>query len=476
MGDNMNKIFYKKFVSTVIILDIIFLIASPVLNANIINKINIFSKNEIEKDENSGYDLLIISPRIFFRALYPFVEHKNRNNVSTILVSLSEVYKEEKLLGRDKPEKIKLFIKDSIEKYGIKYVLLIGYFRLMPIRYVHNEDSFEPYFISELYYADIYDRNGSFSSWDTNNNGIFGEWNGTEAQDKDIDLYPDVYVGRLACRNPLEVRIMVHKIITYETSTYGADWFKHMVVCAGDTYPEGYYPFPTPDFEGEENAKRALSYMPGFSNTSLFTSDGTLTGPSDVINAINKGCGFLFFDGHANPMTWSTHLPNNRTWITGLNLHNMTYLFNKKMLPVCVVGGCHNLQFDVNLLNLLKNFKEAYYYSIWTPECWGWKLTRKIGGGSIATMGCSGLGLTKEDKSTLEGASDFLDSQIFYEYGMNGTDILGEVWGKAISNYLDKYPINWNTNSSWDYAYDAKTVQQYVLFGDPSLKIGGYPS
>jgi len=471
----MSKGFFKKIISAIILIGFIFLTEFPVLNAEMINKNIIFSQNVFKKGENSVYDLLIISPYKFLETLKPLVEYKNRNNVSTMLVSLKKVYEEEKVSGRDKPEQIKLFIRDSIEKYGIKYVLLVGYFRIIPVRYVYNSDS-EPFFISELYYADIYDKNGSFSSWDTNNNGIFGEWKGTEAQDKDIDLYPDVYVGRLACRNILEVKIMVDKIITYETSTYDSDWFNRFVVCAGDTYPDGYYPFPTPDYEGEENAKTALSYMPGFSNTSLFTSDGSFTGPSDVINAISQGCGFLFFDGHASPIVWCTHPPNNRSWINGLRLIDMTFLRNKNMLPVCVVGGCHNNQFDVNLLNLLKDFKGSLYSSTWTPECWGWKLTRKIGGGSIATIGCSGLGLTKEDKSTQEGASDYLDSQIFYEYGINGTDILGEVWGKAISNYIDKYPINWNTNSSWDYAYDAKTVQQYVLFGDPSLKIGGYPS
>ena len=471
----MNKIYYKKIITTVLLIGFFLLAAFPVLDAEILNE-NIINSQNLENDENSEYDLLIISPIRFFRALKPLVQHKNSNNVSTLLVPLNKVYKEQKQLGRDNPEKIKLFIKDSIEKYGIKYVLLVGYFRIIPVRYVYNSDS-ELFFISELYYADIYDQNGNYSSWDTNDNGIYGEWEGTEAQDKDIDLYPDVYVGRLACRNRLEVKIMVNKIITYETSTYGSDWFNHIVVCAGDTYPNGYYPFPTPDFEGEENAKIALSYMPpGFTNTSLFTSDGSFTGPSDVIKAIDQGCGFLFFDGHANPMLWSTHPPNNRTWVDGLRLRDMSLLRNKNKLPVCVVGGCHNLQFDVNLLNLLKGFKGAIYGSTWVPECWGWKLTRKIGGGSIATLGCSGLGLTKEDKSSQEGASDYLESQFFYEYGMNQTDILGKVWGNAITNYLDKYPINWNTNSSWDYAFDAKTVQQWILLGDPSLKIGGFPS
>jgi len=268
---------------------------------------------------------------------------------------------------------------------------------------------------------------------------------------------------------------MVNKIITYETTTYDEEWFNRIVAIAGDTYPDGQYPFPTPAYEGEENALVAIEYMPDFEPTTLFTSDETLSGPDDIIDAVNQGCGFLFFDGHANPGSWSTHKPNSSEWVNGLSLQNMGHLRNGYKLPVCVVGGCHNLQFDVALTNFLRGFKEALYHGIWYPECWGWKLTRKIGGGSIATIGCSGLGMTKEDKESQDGASDFLDPQFFYECGMNGTDVLGEAWGNTITNYLHQYPINWSTPAGWDYAIDAKTVQQWILLGDPSLKIGGYP-
>jgi hypothetical protein len=148
----------------------------------------------------------------------------------------------------------------------------------------------------------------------------------------------------------------------------------------------------------------------------------------------------------------------------------MTKLRNNEMLPVCVVNSCHNLEFDVNIFYILK---QSYYYMTWIPECWGWKLTRKIGGGSIATIGYSALELTKEDKDSLEGAADYLDNSFFYNYGVNKIEILGEVWKESISRYLDKYPIDWNTPAGGDFSIDAKTVQQWVLLGDPSLQIGG---
>jgi len=431
------------------------------------------------EEEGESYDLLIITPARHKRVLGRLVTHKNDMGVPTKLVTLPTVYRQT-TQGRDRAEQIKYFIKTAHEQWDITYVMLVGNFRQLPIRYCYNDEPWEafpePYFISELYYADLYDAAGNFSSWDSNDNGIFGEWKGEEAQDTNIDLYPDVYVGRLACRTVIEAWIMTNKIITYETTTYGREWFMRAVAIAGDTYPPESYSFPTPDFEGEENTLLGLSYLPDFEHVTLFTSDGTLTGPQDVVSEVSKGCGFVYFDGHANPASWSTHPPNDKkNWTSGLALFDMFKLRNKDMYPICIVGGCHNLQFDTALTNFLKGPKEAWYYSTGVPECWGWRLTRKIGGGAIATIGCSGLGMTKEDKESQEGASDYLDPQFFWEYGVNGTGILGEAWGKAIINYLNKYPINWSTPADGDSAIDAKTVQQWILLGDPSLKIGGYP-
>jgi hypothetical protein len=474
---------YKKIKDRILIIFIIFilLLIVPTINAYIDFQMT-DSHKEFEyaiiyncNRDITTHQLLIIVPDKFEKVIQPLVFHKNELGISTKLVTLSDVYDQMYWYGRDEAEKIKYFIKTAMEEWEIKYVLLVGNFQLMPIRYCYNADVNsgynEPRFISELYYADIYDSMGNFSSWDTNNNGIFGEWFGDSAEDKNIDLYPDVYVGRLACRNKIEVKIMVNKIIKYETSTYDKTWFNKIIVVAGDTYPESINPNWT-GYEGEENTLRVLENMSGFEWVRLWTSDGSFKGKKDVIREINRGCGFLYFDGHANPYRWSTHPPNdNDTWIEGLSIISMTRLKNRKMLPVCVVGGCHNNQFDVHLDKLKE---DPWYYYTWISECWGWKLTRKICGGSIATIGCTGLGMTKEDKESFSGAGDFLEPTFFYEYGTNGTSILGEVWGKTIIKYLNKYPINWETPAAWDYAIDAKTVQQWVLLGDPSLQIGGY--
>ena len=214
-------------------------------------KQNIPERDEI-KDATSdiSYDLLIIAPQMFSKYLLPLVSHKNEHDMKTILVEVKDVYHQMFWHGRDQAEKIKYFIKKAFETWHIKYVLLVGGRKdqspcetwWIPVRYSHLDRKYEPHverkFISDLYFADIYDENGNFSSWDTNGNGIYGEWPEDKPADDIADLYPDVYVGRLTCRNAFEVRVIVKKIINYETAKYSGSWFKRMVVVAGDTYPD----------------------------------------------------------------------------------------------------------------------------------------------------------------------------------------------------------------------------------------------
>ena len=198
------------------------------------------------------YDMVIIAPSEFSDALQRLVEHKNNYGVKTFLMTTEEIYS--KYNGRDEPEKIKYFIKNAIEQYGIKYVLLVGGLKSLiyakpkdnknagvtgwhlPVRY-SNLIAEEPGYLCDLYYADIYKEGGEFDDWDSNGNGIFAEWLDIEKEPDDVlDLYPDVAVGRLACRNLKEVEDVVNKIIEYEKNAYGSQWFKRILVVSGDGF------------------------------------------------------------------------------------------------------------------------------------------------------------------------------------------------------------------------------------------------
>jgi len=198
---------------------------------------------DLKRCSLESFDLLIIAPSAFSEEIQPLVDHKNSIGMDTALMTLEHIRSlPETSVGRDDAEKMKYYIKYAIETYDISYVLLVGgkigqrdtwY---LPVRYVQMDNGWEPKYITDLYFADIYDMHGGFSSWDSDNDGIFGEWiEASTPMDTGIDLYPDISIGRLPCRSELEVTIVMTKIITYETTTYLQNWFNNMVAIAGDT-------------------------------------------------------------------------------------------------------------------------------------------------------------------------------------------------------------------------------------------------
>jgi hypothetical protein len=476
----MGKLFCKKF----IVFNVVFLFVSLTLFPSFSSQMVNTTLKKVEDNINGNCDLLILAPKQFKRLLQPLVNHKNKFGIETKLVTLDFVY-DKIWYGRDSAEKIKYFIKETLDNFGIKYVLLVGGVKKqiskneiywLPVRYVYLSDRWggtyewgnylEKKFLSDLYFADIYDSKGKFSSWDTDCDGIYGEWKDNKSAEDILDLYPDVYVGRLPCRNRLEVKIMVKKIIDYEkVNNSSSEWFNKMVVVAGDTY------LGNDIYEGEVETQQALDMMPGFDHIKLWTSEGNLTGYWDVINVWNNGCGFIYFAGHGSPYLWGTYPPNEKPIIYGLNLQHIKFLFNGRKLPICIVGGCHNSMFNVSLF---KTNSWTTKYGCY--ECFSWRLTRKLGGGSIATIGNTGLGYGADDKldPTKGGGGGNLTTYFFEAIGMNKIEVLGEAYGSAITSYLDKFPIHWDENSYNDTTIDAKTVLQWELMGDPSLKIGGY--
>jgi hypothetical protein len=449
------------------------------------------------------YDLVIIAPRGFSSSLQQLVDHKESMGVQTKLMTTEQIYRQYK--GRDKAEDIKLFIQSAVEDWGVKYVLLFGGMKgarfwswHVPARYSHLDDAsdFETKYLSDLYYADIYKYDNQtgyvFDDWNSNGNRVFAEWN---SENKDVlDMYPDVYVGRLPCQSRAEVSAIVDRIITYETTTFGENWFNKMAVVGGDSFDDITWNTSTDFLEGQEENEQALRYMENFEKIRIWVEGGNVTlTPMNAEQTLSEGQGFVYFSGHGNPMSWATH-PHAQfdSWID-FTLESINNLTNGQKRPVLIVGGCHNNQFDVSKLKMF-----SYRALMWgeaTRTCWGWVFASQPNGGSIATIGNTGLGYgtigdgpVPPDEipgSTPDGIPDcvqylggWIESHFFKVYHDDGKTRLGETHGQTLTDYLNQFPINWDMN--WvDHEQaatlvDCKTVQQWELFGDPSLQIGGY--
>jgi len=415
------------------------------------------------------YDMVIISPEKFSSAIRPLIDHKNSFGIQTILKTTEEIYSAYN--GRDKAEQIKYFIKDAIEEWNVSNVLLMGgrkgqlpgYY--IPGRYVILDDGYIdlPY-LSDLYYADIYKNGNEFEDWDSNDDDIFAEWG------KDnLDLEPDVYVGRLPCRYLFEVKIIVDKIIEYESSTSGNEWFNRMVVLGGDTNPGVGDPFPN---EGEAICDYVSDMMIGFDITKLYCSDGTLTGHKELLDAINQGCGFVLYEGHGLQNRIETFDPNGNP-VEPFHNKYIPFLRNKGQYPICVFGCCVTAKFDVSILNIF--IPNRFGRSDCILEEIGWRLVRKPNGGSIAHIGATSVvwGYTGDadengiPDSVEDGLLGWINTEFFRLYIEEGYQYLGELHWETIRNYCHTFSIHTNK-------LDCKHVQEITLIGDPSLKVGGY--
>jgi len=390
------------------------------------------------------YDMVIIAPSTYSDELQPLIDHKNSRGVQTILKTTEEIYAE--YIGRDEPEKIKYFIKEAIESWGIRFVLLVGGAAQVPGRYTHIyfDYDYQDYwvFLSDLYYADVYDDSLNFSSWDSNENDVFGEYNWFGNTD-DVDLYPDVYLGRLACVNESQVIICVNKIIAYEAGeAHAQGWFTNLVLIGGDSLPGDEEQVD----EGEYVNQCVADTLDWFIPTRVWASNGLLYNAYNINNAINNGAGFVFFNGHGHTHVWATHPHESYEWIPPGNYTNshINALSNGGELPIVISDACYHCQYDV------------------APDCFGWSFVTNPNGGGIAYLGGTDIDVSYGGVDIITKGIERLCIIMSTNY-KQGDATFGELWGNGITTYIS--PIM----DEIDYI----TVEEFQPFGDPSLLIAG---
>lgn len=415
--------------------------------------------------------LLIIAPAEFEDKLQSFVDHKESKGITTTLVTLESIYDGTyfSVQGRDDAEKVKYFIKNAYDTWNIKYVLLVGGRKpgiteswYVPVRYVHVFWADETQYMSDLYFADIYTADNSFSTWDTDDNNVFSEWPKVGTLNDDVDLYPELLLGRWPCRNKFELEIIIKKTIEYENMRTQ----KKIILVGGDNFEDD-------GIEGEIVCDKSLEYLPDFTASKVYASEMDIT-PKNMKEALGDGAMFMHMHGHGSPVKWGTHTPDGfDEWMDGLYITDVPWFFNDEY-PILILGGCHTAMFNVSIFNR----PWIYGYRL-TPEGLGWMFARKVGGGGIATFGytcfpvaspgengdLNGDGIDEPD--CVESGYGFIQLQLLKGYGIENYQHLGECWNYALSTYLDTYKIPYER-------WHLHTTEGFTLLGDPSLKIGGY--
>jgi len=427
-----------------------------------------YKKPSSSSFENNNYDFLVITPNNFKESVQPLIDHKKNHGIKTKLVTTEEIYQDEYFTvdGNDKAEEIKRFLFNAFNQWGIDYVLLVGNVNKIPIRKTWmGTGEYQRTPLTDLYYADLCFGNGSFCSWDSNNNGYYGEkWHGTT--DDLVDLYADIYIGRLACNNNFEVKTVVNKIIHYENNAKDSDWVHNCVMVGGDTHPtHNDYP------EGEILIDEIADVTPTLHHLMLKTSEGTFNHQS-LNDALNAGATFFCYAGHGFEIGLSTHPPNSEEWID-YNLLHLSGLRNKEKYPIVFFNACLTARLDYNLLNLIA---DMIYFSVPLPKldkpdditfpilfpCIAWTIVAQSNSGAVASIGATRISYGSiEEDGEITGGCSYITFKFFEAYsdGIFLSDMLFSAENDFLQNAIYKDPF---------------IVEEMILLGDPTLKVGGY--
>jgi hypothetical protein len=436
---------------------------------------------------DTHFDMVVIAPEAFHAKLQPLIDEKNASGIVTTFKSMEDILAEYN--GTDPPEQVKYFIKDAYDNWNITYVLLAGGLKnhifakdkdtisagwkawWVPVRYVSIPYSEDEGCLSDLYYGCLYNATGGFDSWDSNGDGVYAAWGMPGFQRDLFDMNPEVYVSRLPVANKVELDRIVKKIITYESTGPAAKpWYKNFVGVGGKTFS---YWAGEPD--GEYLCELAYNYtklaIPDLKLVKVFTTNrdigGLVPDIKGVSTAFNQGAGFVDFEGHGGPSRWDTNwFDANGTDRVGINIGQFMRIRNGDMQPVVVVGGCHNGLYNITILAAMIDIKGTTHfgYGYPIPVCFSWGLVIKPIGGAIASTGCTGYGLGGGGNPV--AFSGELEMNFFYEIG-NGSTNLAQAHSRAIQKYIAEETIG---------SSDAFCITNWALFGDPSLKLGGYSS
>ncbi len=410
-----------------------------------------YEPSDYQSTNQEDYQFVVIAPDEYSDELTELISHKNSRGITTKFVGLNEIYTGQ---GRDSEERIKFFIRDAIENWGTSNILLVGSESKLPSRDVYvwiqeeyEQSGYSEIFVSDLYYADIYNEYSEFIDWDSNGNNQFGEYQWDNETDE-VDLLPDVYLGRWPCTTGAQVQANVNKVIYYEQSqAYKEDWFSDFVVIGGDTSPD----YKT--VEGEFINERAIDIMDGFSPEKLWVTNGVLTswiptGVASIQKAINYGCGFVYFSGHGNTNVWATHPEEKHSWTPtptqGIFNFQIEDLSNGNKLPIVVVEACSTAKFNVD------------------SNSFNWAFLHNPNGGGIGAFGATALGWGYVGTGIASGLIGKMALDTFRSYMLDESTTLGEMWYNAQDRYI-------KSNMK---PMDHKVSREWILFGDPTLKIG----
>jgi hypothetical protein len=276
--------------------------------------------------EAGDHEYVIVCRSAYVDAFQPLADWKTRKGLPARIVEWEWI--DATYDGDDGPERLRAFIADARTTWGSVWFLLGGEPTLIPVRRAYamtceagmhpDEDAIA----CDLYYSDL------DADWNADGDATFGE------TEDDVDLYPDVFVGRASVKNIDQAEAFVEKTLRWERTPsqgYQLDMLMAAEILWHDPFTDSGIALNRID--GESIPPR---YDP---ITKLYQTLGNESAAS-VTAALNDGPGHFLHSGHA----WHNCMGCGDGYLYRWDIYDLT---NADEQPLVYSIGCWPAAFDL---------------------------------------------------------------------------------------------------------------------------------
>ncbi|MBU0690370.1 T9SS type A sorting domain-containing protein [bacterium] len=255
--------------------------------------------------------LLIICPDEYLAVIQNFVDWKEQRGMTVTVVALSSI--------SSSPSAIQ--IKQRIQSEFISsspridYVLLVGDESKIPPAYRFTEDPISRF--SDYTYDD-----GSFT--DENHYAAIGD-------NDDIDVFPEVFVGRWVVNNQSEVVSIANRSIFHERDVLLTENQRFSQAALAADFTEVTQ-------AATKRHCREMLLERGFTRVDTLWAEPS-PGPQNLVNWINEGVTFVNYRGSGWSFGWAG---------ISFYLHTIANIANTGRLPIITAIGCGVGKYDVD--------------------------------------------------------------------------------------------------------------------------------
>jgi hypothetical protein len=403
---------------------------------------------------DDSFDYVILTHDSLFGAFDSLVDWKQAIGFNVRLVSVDSVVSQ--YPGTDYADRIRNFLIDKYQSWGIHYVLLGGNINMIPMKLCFPDSEHDYDTPTDYYFAELTD------DWDSDADGYYGEYN----QDS-IGFVPEVLVGRIPYNNGSMVEKVTRKTVAFERDT--GSWKTNALL------PGAFNNFENEDYTGWPSCDGAVlmenikdSLLAGWICTRLYEKEGLCPSlyPCEY-NLTQSNLVSVWSTGEYAINSWSGHgnssgayrkwwgwddgdsVPEGQElfWDVFIDESDAIYLDDTHP-SIVFAASCSNAEGPDNLARAL------------------------IGNGAAGIIAATTLGWYTPGWEDPSDGDIMSLNYYFYYYLIEQGERMGDAVFDAKLYYFNYlyFPDPWAGDPEWT---PQQNMLDYTLFGDPSLERAG---